>query len=128
MRNRVFKPFLSYEQIDCNYCSWFSQRLPCALLGLLNLDLDWEHFEVFCNFDRFGTEADRVSVLTPESYDQMPVATVLESRIDGSTDKGFVFSSGRAENCLHLRPNVRAKRATTAGRQARAGENVPRTA
>jgi hypothetical protein len=26
------------------------------------------------------------------------------------------------------RPNVRAKRATTAGRQARAGENVPRTA
>ena len=25
-------------------------------------------------------------------------------------------------------PNVRAKRATTAGRQARAGENVPRTA
>ena len=27
-----------------------------------------------------------------------------------------------------LMPNVRAKRATTAGRQARAGENVPRTA
>ena len=26
-----------------------------------------------------------------------------------------------------LKPNVRAKRATTAGRQARAGENVPRT-
>ena len=25
-------------------------------------------------------------------------------------------------------PNVRAKRATTAGRQARAGQNVPRTA
>ena len=29
---------------------------------------------------------------------------------------------------VSLRPNVRAKRATTAGRQARAGENVPRTA
>ena len=27
-----------------------------------------------------------------------------------------------------VRPNVRAKRAPTAGRQARAGENVPRTA
>ena len=27
-----------------------------------------------------------------------------------------------------VKPNVRAKRATTAGRQARAGENVPRTA
>jgi len=26
-----------------------------------------------------------------------------------------------------VRPNVRAKRATTAGRQARGGENVPRT-
>ena len=28
----------------------------------------------------------------------------------------------------YVLPNVRAKRATTAGRQARAGENVPRTA
>jgi hypothetical protein len=28
---------------------------------------------------------------------------------------------------MHHKPNVRAKRATTAGRQARAGENVPRT-
>ena len=28
----------------------------------------------------------------------------------------------------HEPPNVRAKRATAAGRQARAGENVPRTA
>ena len=35
------------------------------------------------------------------------------------------------EACQHLHlalPNVRAKRAATAGRQARAGENVPRTA
>ena len=32
---------------------------------------------------------------------------------------------GRVAN---VRPNVRAKRATTAGRQARSGENVPRTA
>ena len=31
-------------------------------------------------------------------------------------------------HCCQARPNVRAKRATTAGRQARAGENVPRTA
>ena len=29
---------------------------------------------------------------------------------------------------VFAKPNVRAKRATTAGRQARAGENVPRTA
>ena len=29
---------------------------------------------------------------------------------------------------VRVKPNVRAKRATTAGRQARAGENVPRTA
>jgi hypothetical protein len=33
-----------------------------------------------------------------------------------------------APQCSPVRPNVRAKRATTAGRQARAGENVPRTA
>ena len=34
----------------------------------------------------------------------------------------------RSTDAHFLRPNVRAKRATTAGRQARAGENVPRTA
>ena len=34
-----------------------------------------------------------------------------------------------ADGCMVcVVPNVRAKRATTAGRQARAGENVPRTA
>jgi len=33
--------------------------------------------------------------------------------------KAFIFFA---------RPNVRVKRATTAGRQARGGENVPRTA
>ena len=37
----------------------------------------------------------------------------------------FLLDSGTAG---FLKPNVRAKRATTAGRQARAGENVPRTA
>ena len=31
-------------------------------------------------------------------------------------------------HCWQARPNVRGKRATTAGRQARAGDNVPRTA
>ena len=34
----------------------------------------------------------------------------------------------RAHGCDLRLPNVRVKRATTAGRQARAGENVPRTA
>ena len=37
-------------------------------------------------------------------------------------------SSGWCAMWGRVRPNVRAKRATTAGRQARAGENVPRTA
>ena len=37
----------------------------------------------------------------------------------------FLLDSGTA---VFLKPNVRAKRAATAGRQARAGENVPRTA
>ena len=36
--------------------------------------------------------------------------------------------SCEVEHGVFVRPNVRAKRATTAGRQARAGENVPRTA
>ena len=46
----------------------------------------------------------------------------------------WLFSSRRYEHFLlehspaaFLMPNVRAKRAATAGRQARAGENVPRT-
>ena len=34
----------------------------------------------------------------------------------------------KMRNSLGVMPNVRAKRVTTAGRQARAGENVPRTA
>jgi hypothetical protein len=38
-------------------------------------------------------------------------------------ERGTVGNAG----CF-LMPNVRAKRATTAGHQARAGENVPRTA
>ena len=37
------------------------------------------------------------------------------------------LKNGMAKRGYSLRPNVRAKRATTAGRQARAGENVPRT-
>ena len=35
--------------------------------------------------------------------------------------------SGVEENSVIATPNVRAKRATTEGRQARAGENEPRT-
>ena len=38
-----------------------------------------------------------------------------------------VVLAGGVQTVLLVRPNVRAKRATTAGRQARAGENVPCT-
>ena len=46
----------------------------------------------------------------------------------------LMLGAARRTSCLRrhrlhfVMPNVRAKRATTAGRQARAGENVPRTA
>ena len=42
---------------------------------------------------------------------------------------GWALREAFLAGCSHAAktPNVRAKRATTAGRQARAGENVPRT-
>ena len=40
----------------------------------------------------------------------------------------WLFREAGMAQVLVVLPNVRAKRATTAGRQARAGENVPRTA
>ena len=42
-------------------------------------------------------------------------------------DKKSVLAGG-VPQVVPVRPNVRAKRATTAGRQARPQENVPRTA
>ena len=57
------------------------------------------------------------------------------SPFEAPSKVSWLFSSRRQahfllESCTaaFLKPNVRAKRATTAGRQARAGENVPRTA
>ena len=41
---------------------------------------------------------------------------------------GGCLESSAEKSSRAVLPNVRAKRATTAGRQARAGENVPRTA
>ena len=40
---------------------------------------------------------------------------------------GVAILGGEHAQGVFAWPNVRAKRATTAGRQARAGENVPRT-
>ena len=56
--------------------------------------------------------------------------TPSASKAGGAGLAGYALSGflrARSEGGF-LMPNVRAKRATTAGRQARAGENVPRTA
>ena len=52
---------------------------------------------------------------------------------DGEPDEWAIYRTKAAALASvllarHEPPNVRAKRAATAGRQARAGENVPRTA
>jgi hypothetical protein len=44
------------------------------------------------------------------------------------TGSSSLTNAQRAEKWVFVMPNVRAKRATTAGCQARVGENVPRTA
>ena len=49
-------------------------------------------------------------------------------RVRRRTTVNWLFKSVDLRRCIFQRPNVRAKRATAAGRQARAGENVPRTA
>ena len=48
--------------------------------------------------------------------------------LEGRSELIRVHGEYRNVRDSSVRPNVRAKRATTAGRQARAGENVPRTA
>ena len=50
---------------------------------------------------------------------------VFRQEVDG---KGlWLFLAAGDAQVVFARPNVRAKRATTAGRQAQAGENVQRT-
>jgi len=56
------------------------------------------------------------------------LAVALDGRASVSVVEDLGFTVLGRYGGLFLRPNVRAKGATTAGRQARAGENVPRTA
>ena len=49
-------------------------------------------------------------------------------RVRRRTTANWLFKSVDLRRCIFQRPNVRAKGAPTVGRQARAGENVPRTA
>ena len=50
------------------------------------------------------------------------------SRFTGKEANSMSTSETTSRGSLLSPPNVRAKRAATAGRQARAGENVPRPA
>jgi LDH2 family malate/lactate/ureidoglycolate dehydrogenase len=68
----------------------------------------------------------------PESAFEGAVTSVARSVKHGAATAA-IAPPARADRrqCVggyFMRPNVRAKRAPTAGRQARAGENVPRTA
>ena len=56
-------------------------------------------------------------------YWQVPCEEPLDAEVGRTLNE-----PERAHGCDLRLPNVRVKRATTAGRQARAGENVPRTA
>ena len=63
---------------------------------------------------------------------QLPASANQHGAEERTTAVGVHCGAGRGARAstiidLRKRPNVRAKRATTAGRQARAGENVPRT-
>ena len=52
--------------------------------------------------------------------------TLLNTMLSAVCVAGAAFTD-LPQKRFSVRPNVQAKRATTAGRQARAGENVPRT-
>ena len=55
------------------------------------------------------------------------LVNVRRTSVDATHALEIAFSAVKVEHGAFVWPNVRAKRAPTAGRQARAGENVPRT-
>ena len=76
-----------------------------------------------------GRTCARLNAACGRSFDNRSRQTgtgsaVLQQPSGGESLLGCVACQVR----VNVMPNVRAKRATTAGRQARAGENVPRTA
>ena len=77
-----------------------------------------------------GAGPRRMEPMLVEHQSNIIEATVLTLGIDQGRGYGGRHAPAMHErcDCKSPRPNVRAKRATTAGRQAWAGENVPRTA
>ena len=79
-----------------------------------------------CGWSLGGKQARR-KASAEESKLDVPVP-FHEGRAAGQQPGSVAGARGGGTAEARARPNVRAKRATTAGRQARAGENVPRTA
>ena len=78
--------------------------------------------------ESLGTPPLGYAVGLPHSGEELRRTGWDELASDVRSDlDGFHMLSDCGEG-VPVTPNVRAKRATTAGRQARAGENVPRTA
>jgi hypothetical protein len=109
---------------------WYARGQDWALADALSgsLPLDWTAGDIARAFaagaqtaDQSARIAELVAVLArlcELNAAERPMARVwaaAQALVDSHTSRA-------------LGPNVRAKRATTAGRQARAGENVPRTA
>jgi hypothetical protein len=68
--------------------------------------------------------ADEQQAGWADDFDGMTVSTIERKDVAGVMFGDWHYFAG-VEEKLFVRPNVRAKRATTAGRQARAGENAP---
>ena len=76
--------------------------------------------------NRIGAGTDAVGCVSRRisSESRAPQRAAARTMARSARKKSFTEGSPRS---VDVGPNVRAKRATMAGRQARAGENVPRT-
>ena len=75
-----------------------------------------------------GTQPADIAPAYSASARDLYVASIVSEQAPTAAHANSSDLRRTAEVDAFMMPNVRAKRATTAGRQARAGENVPRTA
>jgi hypothetical protein len=97
----------------------------------LGHDSLWTLLQTEANTDGAAITGDAGASLVIRQAFRRGVPLSLQPLCPGANearDASRLSMPGDLPHCLPAWPNVRAKRATTAGRQARAGENVPRTA
>ena len=100
--------------------------LPIAACGGILVRLDWPALTPAPTEIRMFTLARSLTFACHRVVSGCEISRLAASWLFSSRRQSHIL----LESCtaVFLKPNVRAKLAPTVGRQARAGENVPRTA